>query len=290
VPDHDRQAVLRAGLWMMGALASFTMMALAGRELSVELTLFEILFLRSIICFAILLPLIWRARIWPVRTKRLPLHLLRNSVHYGASYCWYIGVISIPLTEVFSIEFTAPIWTALLAAIFLSEPLTRARLIAIFLGFLGVMVILRPGVAVVHPASLSVLAAAIGYATTYVITKRLTGEDSPLVILFFMNVVQMAIGLVPTIVTWVTPSIYLWHWVLAVGISGLTSHYCIAQAMRLADATVVAPLDFLRLPLIAVVGYLFYDEPLTFFVLAGAVLVVAGNMVNVLAERRNPPP
>ena len=75
-------------------------------------------------------------------------------------------------------------------------------------------------------------------------------------------------------------------WVLAVGISGLTSHYCIAQAMRLADATVVAPLDFLRLPLIAVVGYLFYDEPLTFFVLAGAVLVVAGNMVNVLAERR----
>jgi drug/metabolite transporter (DMT)-like permease len=285
----SQQAVPRAGLWMMGALASFTMMALAGRELSAELSLFEILFLRSIFCFLILLLILWRTGSWPVRTRRPGLHIFRNSIHYGASYCWYVGIVSIPLTEVFSIEFTAPIWTAVLASIFLSEPVTKARVAAITLGFLGIMVILRPGLAVVDPAALAVLVAAIGYAATYVITKHLTGDDSPLVILFYMNVVQMVIGLVPTILTWTVPSPHLWPWVLVVGISGLTSHYCIARAMRLADATVVAPLDFLRLPLIAVVGYLLYDEPLSLYVLAGALLVVAGNMINVLAERYKQP-
>ena len=148
------------------------------------------------------------------------------------------------------------------------------------------MVILRPGLAVVHPAALAVLASAVGYAATYVITKRLTRDDGPLVILFFMNLVQLLIGVVPTVLTWVTPSVQLWPWVLAVGVSGLGSHYCLTQAMRLADASVVAPLDFLRLPIIAVVGYLVYAEPLSLFVLAGAVLVISGNFVNITAERR----
>lgn len=280
------QSVPRAGLWMMGALASFTGMALAGRELSAEISLFEVLFLRSVFCLTVLSLIIWRLRAKPWRTQHLNLHLLRNTVHYGASYCWFIGIVWIPLAEVFSIEFTAPIWTAILAALFLREPLTRTRIVAIGLGFLGIMVILRPGLAVVHPAALAVLASAVGYATTYVITKRLTGDDGPLVILFYMNLVQLLIGLVPTALTWVTPSVQLWPWVLVVGVSGLASHYCVTQAMRLADATVVAPLDFLRLPLIAVVGYLLYAEPLSGFVLAGALLVISGNMVNVMAERR----
>lgn len=280
------QSVPRAAAWMMGALVSFTMMALAGRELSAEISLFEVLFLRSVFCLAVLLAIIWRRGAWPVRTPHLGLHLLRNSVHYGASYCWFIGIGSIPLTEVFSIEFTAPIWTAILAALFLGEPLTKARLTAIALGFLGIMVILRPGLAVVHPAALAVLAAAAGYAATYVVTKRLVRDDGPLVILFYMNLVQFLIGLGPTLATWVTPSVQLWPWVLVVGISGLGSHYCVTRAMILADATVVVTLDFLRLPIIAVVGYLLYAEPLSGFVLAGALLVIAGNMVNVLAERK----
>lgn len=213
---------------------------------------------------------------------------MRNSLHYGASYCWFLGVISIPLAEVFAIEFTSPIWTAVLAVLFLREPLTRARIAAIALGFLGVMVILRPGMEIVHPASLAVLAAAIGYASAYVITKRLTADDSPFVILFYMNAMQLVIGIAPTLATWVTPSPHLWPWVLAVGASGLLSHYCIARAMALADATVVAPLDFLRLPLIAVLAYLIYAEGLDLFVLAGALLVVGGNMVNLFAGRHAP--
>lgn len=283
------QSVPRAMLWMLGALVSFSALALAGRELSTEMTLFQVLFLRSVICLlalAVLAPYLG----WPrLTTRHLKLHLLRNSVHYGASYCWFLGVISIPLAEVFAIEFTSPIWTAVLAVLFLREPLTRARVGAIALGFLGVMVILRPGAEIVHPAALAVLAAALGYASAYVITKRLTADDGPFVILFYMNAIQLLIGLVPTAATWVTPSPALWPWVGVVGAAGLLSHYCIARAMALADATVVAPLDFLRLPLIAVIAYLVYDETLDLFVLAGAMLVVAGNMLNLFGGRTTAP-
>jgi drug/metabolite transporter (DMT)-like permease len=276
----------RAALWMSGALLSFTGMALAGRELSAEISLYQILFLRSVFCLTILVPLVWRFGWTSVRTDNGRLHLLRNSVHYLASYCWFLGVMSIPLAEVFAIEFTAPIWTAILAAIFLRERLTGVRVLAISLGFAGVLVILRPGLEIVHPASFSVLLAALGYGSVYVITRRLAGRDSPLTILFYMNLVQLVIGIGPTLYHWVTPSIELWPWAVLVGIVGLTSHYCIARAIVYADAAVVAPLDFLRLPLIAVVGYLFYQEPFDIFVIAGAALVVGGNVLNIRGERK----
>ncbi len=276
---------LLAAAWMSGALVSFASMAIAGRELSAEISLFQVLFLRSSVCLLILAVPLWRAGRSALRTPHLRLHLFRNSLHYGASYCWYVGVISIPLAEVFAIEFTAPIWTALLAALFLGEPFSRRRVLAIALGFSGLMVILRPGLEIVHPASLVVLLAAVGYGSVYVITKRLTREDSPLVILGWMNLIQLAIGAGPTLADWVTPSPSLWPWALVVGLSGLTSHYCIARAMVHADAMVVAPLDFLRLPLIAVVGFFAYGEPLDAFVFVGALLVVGGNLVNIVGER-----
>ncbi|HZD25596.1 MAG TPA: DMT family transporter [Alphaproteobacteria bacterium] len=279
----------RAMVWMAGALVSFSAMALAGRELSSEISLFQVLFLRNVICLAVLGMLAGRLGWRQLATRNLRLHVLRNSVHYAASYCWFLGVVAIPLSEVFAIEFTAPIWTALLAALFLREPLTRQRVGAIALGFVGILVILRPGAAIVHPAAFAVLAAAVGYGSVYVVTKRLTGQDSPFVIVFYMNLVQLMIGVAPTLWHWVTPSAVLLPWVAVVGISGLTSHYCISRAMAHADATVVAPLDFLRLPLIAVVGWLLYAEPLNPFVALGAALVVAGNLVNLFGDRRARP-
>lgn len=277
---------LRAAAWMSGALVSFASMAIAGRELSAEISLFEVLFLRNVVCLLILAYPFLRIGWTAMRTRHLRLHLFRNSLHFGASYCWYVGVISIPLAEVFAIEFTAPIWTALLAALFLGEPFSRRRMLAIALGFGGLMVILRPGLEIVHPASLVVLLAALGYGSVYVITKHLTRDDAPLTILLYMNLVQLLIGAGPTLTDWVTPSMALWPWVLVVGLSGLASHYCIARAMAHADAMVVAPMDFLRLPLIAVVGYFAYAEDLDLFVFAGALLVVGGNLVNIVGERR----
>lgn len=257
------------------------MMAFSGRELSAEISLFQIIFFRNLICMVLLVGLLTRLGWDRVRTSRPARHVARNTIHFAAVYLWFFAVASIPIAEVFAIEFTAPIWTALLASIFLGERLNRWRVIGIALGFAGVLIILRPGIAIIHPASFAALGAALGYATTYVITKDLVRYDGPITILFWMNLVQLSLGLVPSLVVWTTPSPALWPWVLVVGVSGLTSHYCLSRALACADATVVTPLDFLRLPLAAVVASMAYAETLEPFVFVGAVVIFAGNWLNI---------
>jgi len=215
-----------------------------------------------------------------IRTRRFGGHLLRNMAHLGGQYGWFLGIALIPLAEVFAIEFTTPIWTAILAALFLGERLTARRLVAIALGFAGVLVILRPGVGIVDPGAVAVLGAALGYAVAYVSTKSLARTESPIAILFYMTVLQLPLTFVAALPEWRWPSAPMWPWLIVVGVAALTAHYCITQALKRADATIVVPLDFLRLPLIAVIGYFAYAEPLNPFTLLGAALVLAGNYIN----------
>ena len=174
-----------------------------------------------------------------------------------------------------------PIWTAILATILLGERMNRLRALAVALGFVGVLVILRPGVASVSPAALAVLGSALCYAFSHVFTKRLSGTDAPLTILFYMTVIQLPLGFIPALAGWVWPSAGSWPWVGVVAVTALSAHYCMTRALRLADATVVVPMDFLRLPLIAIVGFLFYGETLEIWVLVGAVIVSAGIWLNL---------
>ena len=281
-----RPQLYKAVLWMMGALASFTTMALAGRELTQEMSVFQALAFRSLICVAILTVITARVGFDKVRTQRMPLHLARNVIHFGGQFGWVYGISLLPLAAVFSIEFTVPIWTAIMAALFLGEPFTRWRFVAVALGFVGILLILQPGSAMIDVAAFAVLGAAMCYAATYVFTRHMAATESPLTIIFWMNLIQLPIGLIPSIGIWVTPSPENYIWILAIGIAGLTSHWCVAHAMRHADAAVVAPMDFIRLPLIAAVGFVFYDEPWNPWVLIGGVLIFSGNMINIWGERR----
>ncbi|MEM7250379.1 MAG: DMT family transporter [Pseudomonadota bacterium] len=280
-PASESPRPLLALLWMSGALVSFLAMGVAGRELSVELAPHHMAFYRNAICLLILAPIVYfsAGQIW--RTAHLTRHAIRNAVHFFAQWCWLFGVGVLPLAEVFAIEFTVPLWTAILAAIFLRERLTGWRLVAIGLGFIGVLVLLRPGVAIVDPASFVVLAAAIGYSIAYVLTKHLVGTDSALTVVWWMNVVQLIIGGALSIGNLVWPSVSLWPWVLLIGLVGLSSHYCVSRALAYADATVVVPLDFLRLPLGAAVGFALYGEAVGVALLIGAALILAGNWINL---------
>lgn len=271
---------------MTGALASFTTMALAGRELTAEMSVFQAMALRSIICAAVLTAIAARLGFASVATGRIRLHLARSAAHYAGTYAWIFGISVLPLAVVFSIEFTTPIWTAILGALFLHERFTRWRTAGIALGFAGILVILRPGAEMIDTAALVVLAAAWCYAATYAFTRALAATESPLTIIFWMNLIQLPMGLAPALPVWVAPSPDAWPWIAAMGVSGLTSHWCISHAMRHADAALVAPMDFLRLPLIAVIGWLLYAESLNPFVLAGGVLIFAGNMLSIWGERR----
>ena len=270
---------------MMGAVVSLLAMALAGRELTAEISIFEIMLFRNVICLAIVCPLAGFHGTRLFTTKRIGLHGFRNVVHFFAQSGWFYGLAFLPLAEVFAIEFTGPIWTAILAALFLAERVTARRLAGILLGFIGILIILRPGVALIDPAAFAVLAAAFGFAVTFVTTKSLTTSDRPLTILFYMNLIQLPLSLVPAVSYWVTPSLHLWPWVMVAGLAGLTSHYCFARAFALGDAGTVAPIDFVRLPLAVAIGFVVYQEPVDAYVFLGAVAIIVGNTLNIRGRR-----
>jgi drug/metabolite transporter (DMT)-like permease len=284
--NAGRNHAILAAMWMSGTLASFMAMAIGGRQLSGGLTTFQILFFRSIVGLLIITFLLWHSGWRQIISKHLKTHVLRNLAHFGGQYGWFFGIAVIPLAEVFALEFTVPLWTAILATILLGEHISGARLTAIILGILGVVIILRPGLAVVNPASLAVLGGALGYALSHTLTRKLALVDTPLTILFYMTLVQLPLGMLTSIVDWNPPSISMIPWIIVVGTAALSGHYCMARALALADAIVVVPLDFLRLPLIASVGALFYREPIDWLVLAGGAIMFAGNLINIRAEEK----
>lgn len=278
-------APLRAAVWMLGALLSFSAMAVAGREISAELDTFQLMFFRSLIGLAIILTIAAATGgLGQFRTRRLGLHVGRNLFHFVGQFGWFFGVATIPLAEVFAIEFTSPLWVALLAPALLGERLTRARVLAVVLGFVGAMIVIRPGMTELSGGTVAVLIAALGFAGSTIATKRLAASETSLAILFYMALIQAPLGLLPSLGNLQMPGAATWAWLFAVTLAGLAAHFCLAQAFRLADATLVVPMDFLRLPLIALVGMALYAEPLDPFILLGGAVILAGNYWNLKAE------
>lgn len=280
--------IVRVILWMIGALLSFSVMAVSIRELSRGgLSIFEILAIRSGVALLVLaFLLLVRKDLRPhARPRRMGLNLFRNVVHYASQYSWALSLTMLPLAMVFALEFTMPAWTALLAVWFLHERLTPSRLGVVVLGLVGVLVILRPGITDFNPAAILVLLAAFGYAITMITTKQLTATETTFGIVFWMAVIQFPLSLIGS-----NPAVFM-HLetrdilpAMGVGIAGLTSHYCLSNAFRSGDATLVVPLDFIRIPLIAVVGWAFYGERLDIFVLLGALIIVSGVLWNLRSE------
>lgn len=276
-------------LWMMGTLLSFSAAGVGVRELSKSLGIFEILSLRNIAAIVIL-SLIGLARpglLASVRPRRMELHLLRNVVHFGATYAWAVGITVLPLATVFALEFTAPAWVALFAVLVLGERMTTSRVGAILLGFLGTLIILRPGLATLHFGAFAVLIAAFGFAVSTIATKTLTGMQTTFAILFWMNVMQLPLNLTGSSwAFWTKLDASHIPALAGICIGGLSSHYCLTNAFRHGDATVVVPLDFLRIPLIALVGWSLYGERLDPFVFVGSLIIISGILWNLRAESR----
>ncbi len=268
--------------WMIGTLLSFSLMAVCARELAGEVATHQTLFFRSVIgliCVSIIL-LASKKRV-NIQTTKLGLHTLRNIFHFAGQYGWFLGIGLLPLAEVFALEFTVPIWTLIVAAIALGEKITPRKIVSILLGSLGVLVILQPGIAIIDTASFIVIASAICYAISHTATKSLSSSDSAMSILFYMCLIQLPIGLLLSLSGWIWPEGLQWLWLLVIGLTALSAHYCIAKAMQYAEATTVVTLDFLRLPFIALVGVLIYSEVFELTLLLGGFLVLAANIVNL---------
>jgi drug/metabolite transporter (DMT)-like permease len=280
---------MKATVWMIGAMFSFSLMAVSGRELATNLNTFEIMLFRSIIGFLIVLAIGYFAKtLAEIKRDRLGLHLFRNLAHFSGQNLWFLAVASIPFSQLFALEFSTPVWVALLAPLFLGEVLTKQRVLAVILGFTGVLIVARPDINQFDFAIVAAIACAICFAGSMMATKSLTSDQSITCILFWLTLMQLAMGLVATVFTGTIafPEGINIFWIVIVGIGGLTAHFCITNALALAPAIVVIPLDFMRLPLISVIGFLAYGEAFELPILVGAGVIFIAILLNLKAEKQ----
>jgi drug/metabolite transporter (DMT)-like permease len=277
----------KAAAWMAGWLTLMLVITVAGREATRDVAVFQLMAMRSVIGLVLLWPLLhFYGGLAVIRTQRVREHAARNVVHYGAQYAWFVALTMIPLAQVVAIEFTMPIWAILLAAAFLGERITRWKLLAVALGLLGVGLVVRPDAAGLNAGQLIALAAAVGFAVSVILTKSLTRTDDALAIIFWMLLIQSILGVLPALAVWRWPSAAGWGWILVVAFCGTFSHYCMARALRHAEATVVVPMDYLRVPLTALAGWLVYAERMDLLTVLGAVLILGGNLLNTRRAAR----
>src|SRR5438552_5924559 len=281
---NSQSHVLRGVLWMLGAVLSLAVMAVAVRELLRHVAIPEILALRTLVTLLLVSTIMPRHGFAPLRTRRFPVHAARAVIHLAGQFCWMYAIGALTVATVFAIEFTMPVWTAILAALFLGERLNHGRVVQLALGLTGVAIILRPGLGAFHPASLVMVLGSMFYAGNMIFTKRLSSTDSALAVTFWMSAVQMPITMAAALPGWVPPAIADLPWILAIGAGSFAAHYSMTRAMKLADATVVVPIDFIRLPLIAAAGALFVPAPFDPMVIVGAAVIFVGTYYSLRRE------
>jgi len=277
---------LRGALWMFGMVASLSLLAIAARELAPRHNPMELQVVRHGMSLLILAPFVIQAGLRSFQTTNLKLQLFRNVSHFAATIGWYTAVTLLPLAEVFAIEFTTPVWVAVLAVLFLGEKMNVGRVVALVLGIAGILVILRPGFNDVGPGTWMMVATAFGFAIANACTKGLTRTDSVLTVLLWMSMLQGLMAVVGASFDWTAPTVDEIPWLIVIGVTGLGAHYSLAKALTLADVSLVNPVDFLRLPLIAVVGFLAYGEGVDVLVLVGAGIIFFGNYYSIRRENR----
>lgn len=281
---------LKAALWMLGAISSFSAMAVAGREVSQWLDTFEIMTYRSLVGIVVLWIILTLTGQWRQVTRRsIGTHVVRNAAHFTGQNLWFYAMTSIPLAQVFALEFTSPIWVVLLSPLILGEPLTRLRLMSVLAGFVGILIVARPSPDTISPGLIAAASSAVFFALSVMYTRLLTRTETVLCIMFWLTLMQAVFGIIFS--AWdgdmVAPSAQTLPWLVLIGLAGLLAHYCLTSALAIAPATVVVPIDFVRLPTIAIVGMLLYGEALDAWVFVGAAVIFAANYANIwYANRR----
>ncbi|AJE46940.1 DMT family transporter [Celeribacter indicus] len=283
---------LRAALWMAGSITGFSAMAVAGRKLTGQFDTFEILAYRSFFGLVVVLGVATaQGRLAECRPRALPLHLGRNLGHFFAQNLWLYALPLIPLAQLFALEFSYPILVGLGATLFLGERMTPLRALTSLMGFAGILLVARPfGASGFSAGLLAATACAFGFAASALFTKKLTltAHVSILSIMFWMTFMQLWMGIACALADGsarlLTPAAL--PWAVLIALAGLGAHFCLSNALSLAPASVVTPMDFLRLPLIGVIGMVFYGEAPDPAVFLGAAVILAAIYLNIRGESR----
>jgi len=269
---------------MMGAVASFVLMAISGRVILKEIDTFELMLYRSLIGLLVVVLLVSRSKrgFSQLRTSIFGQHIVRNIFHFAGQNLWFFAIVSISLSQLVALEFTNPLWVAILSPFMLGEALTKQKMFIVSLGFIGVLIVAQPGVEPFTIGHAAGLAAAVGFALNSILTRKIMRRDSVLTVLFWMTAMQALFAFVLSLyggIPW--PDAALWPWLIIVGLTGLSAHFCLTSALSLAPASIVAPMEFVRLPIIAIVGMLLYQEPFMAAVFIGGAVILAANILNL---------
>lgn len=221
---------------------------------------FVVAFFRNVFGVMLLLPLAWRAGPQSFRTPNLPLHGLRGALQTIAMLGWFYGLTLIPMATVAALSFTAPLFATVLAILVLGEVVGLRRWLALGLGFLGTLIILRPGAEVIEPGALYVLASAFAWGSVMIVVKILGRTDSSLTMTLYGGFFLVPFTFVPALFVWSWPTLEGFLLLVLIGAVASTSQLCIAQAFKHADAAVILPVDFTKLLWGALIGYLVYAE------------------------------
>ena len=278
----------KAVFYMTGAIASFVAMAVAGRAVSFQLDTFEIMLFRSFIGFLLVLGFILvRGEGKNITRRHMGVHVVRNLFHFSGQNLWFFALTVIPLAQVFALEFTTPLWILILSPLILGERLSRKKISVGLIGFGGALLVAQPAMSGLSLGVISAALAAVGFAGSIVLTKKLTQSETILTVLFYMTLFQLCFGIICAGYDGdiALPSAQNLPWVILIACAGLAAHFSLTVALSLAPATLIAPIDFIRLPAIVVIGFVFYSEPVDALVILGAGIIFAANYVNILGER-----
>lgn len=278
----------KAVFYMTGAIASFVAMAVAGRAVSFQLDTFEIMLFRSFIGFLLVLGFILvRGEGKNISRRHMGVHVVRNLFHFSGQNLWFFALTVIPLAQVFALEFTTPLWILILSPLILGERLSRKKISVGLIGFGGALLVAQPAMSGLSLGVISAALAAVGFAGSIVLTKKLTQSETILTVLFYMTLFQLGFGIICAGYDGdiSLPSAQNLPWVILIACAGLAAHFSLTAALSLAPATLIAPIDFIRLPAIVVIGFVFYSEPVDALVILGAGIIFAANYVNILGER-----
>ena len=270
-------APVKGALWMTAAAASFALMTWSIRAL-VPMGPSEIIFMRSLFGLVMVLPWLKLPKGGMAERKNMKFFGLRGVLSYLAMMAWFYAIQNVVLADAVALQFTLPLFTILFAIAVLKEQVGLRRWMAILMGFIGALIIIRPGFAEVNSAALLVVLSAAIYASANIVIKKMLKTENAVTVVFYLHIMTLPLALAGAIPYWVWPGWAELPWVLVLAATGSMAHYCFSRALAIADVSVVMPFDYLRLPFLAAIGYFAFGEVPEIWSWIGAGIIIASTL------------
>ncbi|WP_312238915.1 DMT family transporter [Stenotrophomonas sp.] len=262
---------------MLGSTLAFGLMAVAIRYATAHVPTQEVAFFRNAFGLLVLLPLLLRPGRGSLRTRQLPRYLLRSAIGLASMLCAFWAIGHLPMSQAISLSYSTPLFVTIAAVLWLGETVRARRWAAVIIGFIGVLIIVRPGSTSFTPGTLVAVLAAVLSSLVAIQIKQLTRVDSADAVVLYTYLFWVPLSLLPAVFVWVWPTGMAWLWLAATGLFGTVGQLLWTRALRLGEVSALTPISFMQLPLVAVLGWLLFGETLDRWTVIGAAIILGAN-------------